>query len=126
MQFYLLAVLTTFIPVDNSNRRTYSCGLRTLDKDSSLGGNDMKNFRRLCFAIMLTAAFTVPALAGDVHVPGAPAPGDSHTPGAPAPGDMNSPPTAQGQTQGSDEAAPGDILTPGLAEIVSAILIAFG
>ena len=86
----------------------------------------MKNFRRLCFAIVLTAAFTVPALAGIIHTPGPSEPGDVHVPGAPSPGDMNSPPTASGPTQGADDAAPGDILTPGLDAILFAVQIALG
>ena len=86
----------------------------------------MKNFRRVCFAIMLTAAFTMPALAGDQQGPSEPNPGDVHVPGAPSPGDMNSPPgetstPPSAQTQGADVAAPGDILTPGLTAILFAI-----
>ena len=86
----------------------------------------MKNFRRLCFVIILTAAFAVPALAGDSHTPGAPEPGDGHTPGAPAPVDANSTTTTPGQTQGSDFAALGDVSTPGLAVILLAIRSALG
>ncbi len=37
----------------------------------------MKDFRRLLVAVLLMLAFTLPVLAGDVHVPGAPAPGDT-------------------------------------------------
>ncbi len=82
----------------------------------------MKNFRRLCFAMVLTLAFMVPAWAGDISSPAAtdPAPGEQHTPGAPAPGDMGDPP-ALAPGQDSDLAAPGDILTLGWSTIVSAI-----
>lgn len=80
----------------------------------------MKYFRRFCFAMVLTAMVTVPALAGDVHTPGrdgetqcppATDPGDIHTPGAPDPGDGHSP----------GAPSPGDIDMPGLAAILLAI-----
>ena len=88
----------------------------------------MKNFRRLCFAIVLTMAFSIPALAGDMPGPtvlgdmGGPtspvadtptstAPGDVHVPGAPSPG---SPDT-------STSTDPGDIHIPGFT-ILRAIL----
>lgn len=51
----------------------------------------MKNFRTLCLAIALMAAFAVPAWAGEINTPGAPAPGDGHGPGSPAPGEINTP-----------------------------------
>ncbi len=63
----------------------------------------MKNFRRICFAMVLTMAFMVPAWAGDVQAPAAPNPGDIHIPGAPAPGDVQAPAAP----------APGDIQSPG-------------
>jgi hypothetical protein len=62
----------------------------------------MKNFRRLFVAVLLTAVFAVPAWAGDISSPGAPAPGDVHTPGAPT--------------------AFGDISTPGFVAIMLALL----
>lgn len=61
----------------------------------------MKTFRRLCLAIALMAAFTVPARAGELQTPGAPNPGETQTP----PGDGH----------GTGSAAPGDIGTPGLS-----------
>ena len=53
----------------------------------------MNNFRRLCFALLLMAAFTVPVFAdgGDTQGPSVTAPGDVHTPGVAAPGDMQGP-----------------------------------
>ena len=87
----------------------------------------MKNFRRLCFAMVLTLAFMVPAWAGDISSPAAtdPAPGEQHTPGAPAPGDMNDPP-APAPGQDSDLTAPGDIGTPFGAAILFAIQCVLG
>jgi len=73
----------------------------------------MKNFRRLCFVIVLAAVFAVPGLAGDIATPGAP---------APAPGQIPTPPSAAGETQGPGVAAFGDILTPGFAAILLALL----
>ena len=84
----------------------------------------MKNFRRLCFAIVLTLAFTVPALAGDGHTPGAPDPGDAHTPGAPSPGDQHTPGYAiTGIEQTPGFMAPGDIDMPTLNAILSLVSI---
>lgn len=62
----------------------------------------MKNFRRLCLAIALMAAFALPALAdggstqgpsitGEIDTPAATAPGDGHSPGAPLAGDGQCP-----------------------------------
>ena len=51
----------------------------------------MKAFRRLFIAVLLMLAFTLPVLAGDVHVPGAPAPGDTQGP----PGETQTPPSAR-------------------------------
>lgn len=89
----------------------------------------MKNFRRLFFAVVLAAVFTVPALAGDIASPGAPAPGDVHVPGAPAPGDTQgpagqipTPPSADGVTHGPDVTAFGDISTPGFRVMLRALL----
>ena len=81
----------------------------------------MKNFRRLLVAVLLTAVFAMPAWAGDISSPGAPAPGDGHSPGlaaqepggAPAPGDVHSPVLS----------ALGDISTPGFAAILLALWI---
>ncbi|HYR74729.1 MAG TPA: hypothetical protein VEM96_02715 [Pyrinomonadaceae bacterium] len=89
----------------------------------------MKNFRRLCFAVLLAAVFTVPALAGDIASPGAPAPGDVHVPGAPAPGDTQgpagqipTPPSASGETHGPGATALGDIASPGFLATLLALL----
>jgi hypothetical protein len=84
----------------------------------------MKNFRRLCFAIVLAAVFSVSAFAdggvtqgppepGDGHSPGASIRGDVQTPGAPDPGDSHTPgaPTAFG-----------DILTPGFVAMMLRLL----
>jgi hypothetical protein len=99
----------------------------------------MKNFRRLCFAVVLTAAFCLPGLAqtpggftdpctnpGEMNSPPCTAPGDIHTPGFASqqtdetdPGDMHTPGFASQQT---DETDPGDVHTPGF--IASAILFA--
>jgi hypothetical protein len=73
----------------------------------------MKNFRRLCFAVVLAAVFAVPALAGDIDTPAAPAPRATQAPPAPS---------AAGVTQGPGVAALGDILTPGFAAILLALL----
>jgi hypothetical protein len=57
----------------------------------------MKTFRRLCFALALTVAFTLPALAdgGITQGPGAPSastdPGDSHSPGRSTTGIIHTP-----------------------------------
>jgi hypothetical protein len=80
----------------------------------------MRLFRQICFATVLTFAFTMPALAdggstqgpsitgntqgpsiaGEIGTPGAPAPGDGHSPGAPSPGDQHNPGAAiMGDTQ---------------------------
>ena len=79
----------------------------------------MKNLRRLCFVLVLTLAFSVPALAGDSHTPGAPAPGDSPSLGAADPtdpGDGHTPGLAVPSTD------PGDSQTPGFAAMLGAIL----
>ena len=82
----------------------------------------MKNFRRFCLALVLMAAFALPAFAdggapatdpGDVHTPGLADPGDIHTPGLADPGDIHTPGLAD----------PGDVHTPGLTEDLAAILI---
>ena len=74
----------------------------------------MKNFRRICFAIVLAAAFTVPALAGETQGPSCTdpgqtdtppcttAPGETQGPGALAPGETQGPPSAPGETQGTN------------------------
>ena len=53
----------------------------------------MKNFRRLCFALLLMAAFTVPVFAdgGDTQGPSVTAPGDMQGPGIAAPGETQGP-----------------------------------
>ncbi len=83
----------------------------------------MKVFRQLSAALVLTLALCVSAFAGDIHIPGIATTGDVGFPPAvfaPAPGDMNSPPrTAQGP---AEAASFGDILTPGIAILLSAIL----
>jgi hypothetical protein len=80
----------------------------------------MKHFRRFCFALVLTALVTMPALGGIIHTPGgegetqcppATDPGDSHSPGAPDPGDVHTP----------GAPSPGDIDMPGLTAIMLAI-----
>jgi len=87
----------------------------------------MKAFRRLFIAVLLMLAFTLPVLAGDVHVPGAPAPGDTQGP----PGETQTPPSAAGiaqtpgftgETHGPGFAALGDIGSPGLASALLALL----
>jgi hypothetical protein len=84
----------------------------------------MKDFRRLCFAVVLAAVFNASALADPGATQGPPAPGDVHVPGAPAPapGQTSTPPGAAGVTQGPGVAAFGDILTPGFAAILLALL----
>jgi len=68
----------------------------------------MKNFRRLCITVLLTAVFTIPALAGETNTPPC------------NPGETNSPPcseggfTAQGDTQGPSVALTGEIGCPGV------------
>ena len=84
----------------------------------------MKNFRRLCFAVVLAAVFTVPALAGDIASPGAPAPGDGHSPGASILGDVHTPGApdpGDSHTPGAPTAF-GDISTPGFVAIMLALL----
>lgn len=80
----------------------------------------MKNFRRLCFALLLMAAFSLPVFAdgGATQGPYAPAPGDTQGPSDPStdPGDGHSPGLAE----------PGDGHTPGFAEDLASILIAMG
>ena len=88
----------------------------------------MKNFRRLCLAVVLAAVFSVSALADPGATQGPPAPGETQTP----PGDVLTPPSAAGQiptppsaagvTQGPGVAALGDILTPGFAAMLLALL----
>jgi hypothetical protein len=70
----------------------------------------MTNFRRLCFALALMVAFTVPALAagGEINTPGAS--GDVLTPGAS--GDISTP-GASGDISTPGALNPGEISTPG-------------
>ena len=77
----------------------------------------MKNFRRLCFALLLMAAFSVPVFAdgGSTQGPSVTASGDTQGPGVPAPG----------ETQGPGLAAPGDMQGPGwMAAVLRAIQVA--
>lgn len=79
----------------------------------------MKNFHRICFALALMAAFTVPALAGggDIDTPGLN--GEINTPGAS--GDISTPgasgdistPGASGDISSPGALSPGEINTPG-------------
>jgi len=73
----------------------------------------MKNFRPLCVAVVLTAAFAVPALAdgGVLQGPGAPAPEDTQGPTS----------TEQGAVQGPGLAAPEDIQSPSVAAFMLAL-----
>lgn len=64
----------------------------------------MKNFRRFCLALVLTLAFIVPAVAGDVSTPGLNAAGEIGCPGLTASGEIGTPGVA----------APGEIGTPGV------------
>jgi len=68
----------------------------------------MRSFRRLCLTGLLTAAFTIPVLAGDISSPGAASPGQTDTPPCADPGETSAPPClAPGQTQGPSLTAPG-------------------
>jgi hypothetical protein len=53
----------------------------------------MKNFRQLCFSIVLIMVLVAPALGGETLTP----PGETHTPPAVL-GETNSPPVAPGET----------------------------
>jgi len=74
----------------------------------------MKTFCRLCFAVVLTAAFAMPALADG---------GITQTPGFAAPGETQGPPCADpGATQGPPCLDPGETHGPGFAtELLLAI-----
>lgn len=78
----------------------------------------MKNFRRLCFAVVLTAVFTVPALADG---------GETQGPAATAPGEILTPPgfTSQGDTQGPSVASTGEIGCPGVTALGDVLSPAF-
>lgn len=94
----------------------------------------MKNFRRLCFAVVLAAVFSVSALADPGATQGPPEPGDGHSPGAaaPAPGQTDTPPSAAGQiptppsaageTHGPGATVFGDIASPGFLATLLALL----
>ena len=84
----------------------------------------MKNFRRLCFAVVLAAVFSVSALADPGATQGPPDPGDSHTPGAaaPAPGQTDTPPNFAGETHGPGVTVLGDISSPGFLATLLALL----
>lgn len=77
----------------------------------------MKNFRRLCFAVVLAAVFAVPALAGIIHTPGAPEPGETQ-----GPAQTSTPPSATGETHGPGVTVSGDISTPGFLATLLALL----
>jgi hypothetical protein len=65
----------------------------------------MRSFRRLCIAAVLTAAFTMPALAdgGETHGPGVANPVDMETPTCMDPGETQGPPcVAPGEKHGPD------------------------
>ena len=68
----------------------------------------MKTLKHLGMASMLTLVFTLPALAGEIHVPGPPPP-------EPPPGSSSAAP-GQTETPG-DAATPGITQTPGLASV---------
>jgi hypothetical protein len=83
----------------------------------------MKNFRRLCFALLLMAAFSVPVFAdgGSTQGPSVTAPGDTQGPSVAAPGDSQEP--GDGHSPGL--AAPGETQGPGwMAAILLAIQVA--
>jgi len=73
----------------------------------------MKNFRRLCFAIVLAAMFTVPALAGQLETPPCMDPGQTDTP----PGQIETPPCG-GPSAIQDATSNGITQAPGYAETV--------
>ena len=56
----------------------------------------MKNFRKLSALVVLLAALSAPALAGDLETPPAPQPTPAAAPAPtqPAPGDLETPPVA--------------------------------
>ena len=78
----------------------------------------MENFRRLCFAVVLAAVFSVSALADPGTTQGPPAPGETQTP----PGDVLTPPSAAGETHGPGFTAFGDIASPGFLATMLALL----
>ena len=63
----------------------------------------MKTLKHLGMASMLTLVFTLPALAGEIHVPGPPPP--------------EPPPGSSSPTTPDDPATPGITQTPGLASV---------
>ena len=76
----------------------------------------MKNFRRICVALILSVVFTLPALAGEIGTPGNPDPGDGHGPGAPITGDISAPVPAD--EQGPTQTRSGDVHSPSWIDIV--------
>jgi hypothetical protein len=95
----------------------------------------MKNFRRFSAAILLAAAFSVPALAGEMNSPPCPNPGETNSPPCTAPGETSGPPgfassgdtqgpsiAVSGATQGPSATAPGETQGPSL--YLAAILFA--
>ena len=91
----------------------------------------MKNFRRLCFTIVLAAMFTVPALAGQLETPPCTDPGQTDTP----PGQIETPPcggpsntqdaTSNGITQTPGDAEPGQLETPTIETVLFLIQTVF-
>jgi len=80
----------------------------------------MKIFRRLCFVLVLAAAFAIPVMAGETQGPGCANPGETQTP----PGETQAPPcvanpdieepsnVANGNAEASIYVAPGEVDTP--------------
>ena len=84
----------------------------------------MRTFRRLCFAAVLTAAFTIPALAdgGITQAPGFASPGQTDTPPCMVPGETQTPPcTDPGDIQTLGFAAPGEMGGPTSAFVMFAL-----
>ena len=73
----------------------------------------MKNFRRLCFAIVLAVAFCVPTFAGETSTPPCTDPGQTDTP----PGQLETPPCG-GPSNTQDATSSGIAQTPGYAETI--------
>ena len=87
----------------------------------------MKNFRRLCFAVVLATVFTVPVLADGGETQGPPAPGDTQGPsitgetqGPSITGEVQTP-GVSGVTHGPGFTTLGDIGSPGLSALIFAI-----
>jgi|GEM_PF-2644236 len=88
----------------------------------------MKNFRRLCFTLLLAAAFAVPAFAGDMQTPPCVDPGQIETP----PGETQTPPCAanrdteepsrDGITQMPGDASTGEVVATTTDTVLCLIL----